>query len=75
MVNYIDKNAYFTDMKIIDERLNNLEHTVDQITKNIVELLNAVNKPSKKKVIRYKPADKYVELAKQRVQKILEDTL
>lgn len=26
-------------------------------------------------IIRYKPADKYVELAKQRVQKILDDTL
>ena len=40
LTNYIDKNSYFQDMHIIDERLKRLEHTVDNITKNLVELLN-----------------------------------
>lgn len=49
--NYVDFRTYYQDMKTIDERLTKLEHAIDNITKNIVELLNAVNKPSKKKVI------------------------
>lgn len=42
ITNYIDRVAYFSDLKIIDERLTNLEHNIDQITKNIVELLNRI---------------------------------
>lgn len=48
---YVDFGTYYQDMKYIDERLTNLEHTIERITKNIVELLNVVNKPSKKNVI------------------------
>lgn len=50
ITNYVDFGTYYQDLKIIDERLCNLEHNIDQITKNLVELLNTVNKPSKKKV-------------------------
>jgi len=46
LTNYIDKNSYFQDMRAIDERLTNLEHTVDNITKNLVELLQVFRKQS-----------------------------
>lgn len=52
LTNYVDFGTYYQDLNIIDERLSNLEHAIDNITKNIVELLNVVNKPSKKKVIK-----------------------
>ena len=48
LTNYVDQNSYFHDMKIIDERLSNLEHNIDRITKNLIELLDKIDiKPSK----------------------------
>lgn len=40
MISYIDRVAYFADMKIIDERLTNIEHILDGLTKDKVESLN-----------------------------------
>ena len=38
--NYVSQNTYFADMKIIDERLTNIEHILDGLTKDKVESLN-----------------------------------
>lgn len=48
ITNYIDRATYFSDLKVIDERLSNLEHNIDRITKNLIELLDKIDiKPSK----------------------------
>lgn len=38
--NYVSQNSYFQDMKIVDERLTNIEHVLDVLTKDKVESLN-----------------------------------
>lgn len=40
LTNYVSQNSYFQDMKIIDERLTNIEHILDGLTKDKVESLN-----------------------------------
>ena len=40
LTNYVSENSYFQDMKIIDERLTNIEHILDGLTKDKVESLN-----------------------------------
>ncbi len=40
LTNYVDFSTYYQDLNIIDEKLSNLEHNVEQITKNLVELLS-----------------------------------
>lgn len=40
LTNYVDQNSYFQDMKTIDERLTNIEHILDGLTKDKVESLN-----------------------------------
>ena len=37
---YVNFCTYYKDLKVIDERLSNLEYNIDQITKNLVELLS-----------------------------------
>lgn len=40
LTNYVSQNSYFQDIKIIDERLTNIEHILDGLTKDKVESLN-----------------------------------
>ena len=49
ITNYIDRTAYFADMKTIDDRLTNLEHTLDNLTKDVIELLTIYKEINKEK--------------------------
>ena len=44
---YVDFGTYYQDMKYIDERLTNLEHTLDSLTKDVIELLTILKKEEK----------------------------
>lgn len=45
MIKYVTVASYFQDMKIIEDRLERLEHIIDNLTKYQVEMLN--NKETK----------------------------
>ena len=49
LTNYIDKNSYFQDMHIIEERLKRLEHLIDVITRKEVEALSDKETSRRKK--------------------------
>ena len=39
MIEYVNFGTYYQDMKTIDDRLTNLEHILDSLTKDVVEIL------------------------------------
>lgn len=47
-LNYVDRAAYFADMKAIDNRLTEIEDRIDRLTQSILELLKEADIKSKK---------------------------
>ena len=47
---YVTVASYFNDMKIIDERLERLEHIIDNLTKYQVEMLNKEKEDGNKNI-------------------------
>lgn len=46
-MNYIDKAAYFQDMKYIETKLENMQKLIDNITKTQIELLSIIEENKK----------------------------